>query len=129
MSEIKLLPCPFCGGEASLTKKNRIIVEGKTERECHVHCNKCNARAERVLYKSCSTTEMAHELARKLWNTRKPMERILTRLEEYNQSEDDFKKIIDTNREIPNPTVSRTIGRIEAFNKAIEIVKEEGGIE
>ena len=111
MSEIKLLPCPFCGGEASLTKKNRIIVEGKTERECHVHCNKCNARAERVLYKSCSTTEMAHELARKLWNTRKPMERLINLLEEESHSH-----INDD-------------GYYYGVQGAIEVIKEEGGIE
>ena len=111
MSEIKLLPCPFCGGEARLTKKNRIIVDGKTERECHVHCTKCNARAERILYKSCSTTEIAHELAKKLWNTRKPMERIVERIKENSkhQWESDSDYIYT--------------------NKAIEIVKEEGGID
>ena len=82
----KLLPCPFCGGEARLTKKNRIIVDGKTERECHVHCTVCNARAERVMYKACTTTEFAHELAMALWNTRKPMERIVSYIDRVKNS-------------------------------------------
>ena len=81
MSNTELNPCPFCGGKATLTKKNRIIVAGKTERECHVHCTVCNARSERVLYKDYPTTELAHGKAKELWNTRKPMDNIVAELE------------------------------------------------
>ena len=114
MSEIKLLPCPFCGGDNLGFYHNHLFRDGYEVRcyDCHFGLQESRTKEEAI----------------KQWNTRKPMKRIVERLEEYNQSEDDFKKIIDTNREIPNPTVSRTIGRIEAFNKAIEIVKEEGGI-
>lgn len=86
MADLK--PCPFCGGKAHLTKKNRIIVNGNAERECHIHCTVCNARAERVLYKSCVTTEMAHELAKALWNTRKPMELVVAELEAFAREND-----------------------------------------
>ena len=117
MSEIKLLHCPFCGGE--FEEINNTSCKQGDNWLWSTECMECGLFIE----------DKDKENLIKRINTRKPMERILTRLEEYNQSEDDFKKIIDTNREIPNPTVSRTIGRIEAFNKAIEIVKEEGGIE
>ena len=59
MNEIKLLPCPICGEEA-LECKTKVI------------CSKC----------TCTVYGRNIDIARKLWNTRKPMEWILTRLEE-----------------------------------------------
>lgn len=99
MSEIKLLPCPFCGGEAVLVR-DRIG-------QWRVGCKKCN----------CMTTyqfdfgegeEISKNKAANVWNTRKPMERIMEQLEE--------ERSIFNN---PNWNV--------AMNKAIKIVK--GGAE
>ena len=73
MSEIKLLPCPFCGGEAQLIR-DRIGL-------WRVGCKKCN----------CMTTyqfdfgegeEVSQKKAANVWNTRKPMERIVGRIQE-----------------------------------------------
>ena len=59
MSEIKLLPCPFCGGEAILHHN------GLTEKD-HVTCLSCCCRTKDSITK---------EEAIKQWNTRKPMEK------------------------------------------------------
>jgi Lar family restriction alleviation protein len=66
VSEIKLLPCPFCGGEAILHHN------GLTEKD-HVTCLDCCCRTKDSITK---------EEAIKQWNTRKPMERIIERLKE-----------------------------------------------
>ena len=65
MSEIKLLPCPFCGGEATL--HNNFLTD-----KFKVWCNECDCRTD--VY---SDKEEAIEK----WNTRKTMERIVDRLE------------------------------------------------
>lgn len=71
MSDIKLKPCPFCGGEAKLRKKNRTIIEGNTRRNCYVYCLRCGARGTRYIEGS---TEQEHMQARKMallaWNER-----------------------------------------------------------
>ena len=73
MSDIELKPCPFCGGEAQLVR-DRIGL-------WRVGCKKCN----------CMTTyqfdfgegeEVSQKKAANVWNTRKPMERIVEQLEE-----------------------------------------------
>lgn len=73
MQNDKLLPCPFCGGEAELYQhypymKRRVVSA--------VHCKKCRANSGTWgrKYKAIET-----------WNTRKPMERIIERLEEEKQ--------------------------------------------
>ena len=73
----KLLPCPFCGGEAELVGDN-------------YHW---------VLCKGCLGGSHAFETAEdaiKAWNTRKPMERILERFEElkgsYKEQEEDARR-------------------------------------
>ena len=104
MNEIKLLPCPFCGGEAELLK-------GLCELDNYVMCLKCRCKTK--LYNT-------KEAAIKAWNTRKPMERILERLEEG--QEECYKLFaIGFNAE--------DRGGYDAYSDAIEIVKEEGGIE
>jgi hypothetical protein len=90
MSEIKLLPCPFCGGEFQINVGGMIYIP---------KCKKCGCTLA-----GCRTEEEAIEEV----NTRKPMERILTRLEKLPYAEDDgFVWLED----------------------AKDVVKEEGGIE
>ena len=63
----KLLPCPFCGGEAEID-----IILGVDERWL-VRCPRC----------FCKTTTFANKKSALItWNTRKPMERIVEQLEE-----------------------------------------------
>ena len=91
MSEIKLLPCPFCGSEAE-------ILVGT------IWCTNEDCGTEMYL------PFLSEEELAKQWNTRKPMERIITKLEEKALGG------IGHPRWIP-------------LESAIEIVKEEGGIE
>lgn len=67
MSEIKLLPCPFCGGE-------NIKVLGAETSYYWCRCMNCLAS---------TTTEDVEEDAIKAWNTRKPIEKVVKELEEW----------------------------------------------
>lgn len=96
MSEIKLLPCPFCNEELEIVGKG------------HYFAHKIN---DCILQHLCFAKD--DEEAIELWNTRKPMERIIERFEEEIEQ---------------NPEASLREYRA-GFYKAIEICKEEGGIE
>ena len=80
MSEIKLLPCPFCGGEARLMcideegEECCINDEDELEMGCSfVHCYNCDMDY-------IPKVENAKEVLES-WNTRKPMQEIVKRLE------------------------------------------------
>lgn len=111
-SEIKLLPCPFCGGEAKLEKENRINIY------C-VQCEDCK----------CMTTfqfdfgegeEISKKKAIEVWNTRKPMERIVERLKEERKEVTRW----DSDKHYIYKEGADWMGE-----KAIEIVKEVGGVD
>lgn len=76
MSEIKLLPCPFCGGEAHIEVHK--FYEEKTKdftmKTYGVICDNCHTSG-RQFYES-------EEEAIEAWNTRKPMDKIVEKLEE-----------------------------------------------
>ena len=105
MSEIKLLRCPFCGGEAELLK-------GQCEIDNYVMCLECRSKTK--LYNTKAS-------AIKAWNTRKPMQNIVERLEHFN--EETFYR---ANGRANGKTLA--YGYSQGIYKAIEIVKEEGGI-
>lgn len=63
MSEIKLLPCPFCGYDYAQIEHDK---EGFVYVQCHK--SGCMARTDGCLNEN---------EASRLWNTRKPMERIV----------------------------------------------------
>ena len=68
MSDERLKPCPFCGGEAKVA--HEYTEEWKLE---YVMCFRCG----------CSTpSAISEDTVIQIWNTRKPMERIMERLEE-----------------------------------------------
>lgn len=82
MSEIKLLPCPFCGGEAEVFTSDEIGYLGNDRYT--VKCGSC----------ICGTGHYKdRQRAIEMWNTRKPMERIVEQLEEkknmYTKCEND----------------------------------------
>lgn len=66
MSEIKLLSCPFCGGEAKVFKR----LGG-----AYVACKECAASTRLTMQEDVVKKSVV------LWNTRKPMERIVERFE------------------------------------------------
>ena len=103
MSEIKLLPCPFCGGEAMLDRE-------------YIFCDECHLimRIDDILYSNeAETYEEARNQAIEQWNTRKPMERIIGKLEDKKWGTSEW----------------RDKWRDEIIGECIEVVKEEGGIE
>ena len=69
MSELK--SCPFCGGEATLT--NKLSKDEYGQRLWNVCCFGCANRTSSYWDK---------EIAIEAWNTRKPLERVIERLEE-----------------------------------------------
>jgi Lar family restriction alleviation protein len=100
MSEIKLKRCPFCGGEAKF-EINREM--GGTQYQ--VLCTKCPTTVGRYWF-------WKKEDAINSWNTRKPMQDVLERLEE---------RRFDYYEELE-------IDIVDGIDQAIEIVKEVGGM-
>ncbi len=98
MSDKRLLPCPFCGGEARLHNAVFLKIEAT------VVCKDCGAR---TLTHSSASFSNANMNAIKAWNTRKPIDRIVERLETDYSQDVGFLKMI-------------------SVDKAIKIVKEEG---
>lgn len=115
MSEIKLLRCPFCGGEAELLK-------GQCEIDNYVMCLECRSKTK--LYNTKAS-------AIKAWNTRKPMQNIVERLEEEYHEIDKSKKESYENGDWERFDMFTNLNR--GIYKAIAIVntivKEEGGID
>lgn len=72
MSKTKLLPCPFCEGEARLQRWKR-------KYDYYVICKTCGCRTPLFQYQFDSR-EKRRESAINTWNTRKPMERVIERL-------------------------------------------------
>ncbi len=107
MSEIKLKRCPFCGGEAILEKMDDLG-------NWVVRCKKCFCRTPRSMTKFFPTVA---------WNTRKPMEEIVERLEEREKSHLRVSYMCVTPKyELKEIQIART------YRMAIEIVKEVGGM-
>ena len=105
MSELKR--CPFCGGEAKLHKSIFIKYEAT------VICENCGART--LTHSSASYADVKMN-AIKAWNTRKPMDRIVERLEEERKEITKW----DSDKHYIYKEGADWMGE-----KAIEIVKEE----
>lgn len=110
MKKIRVLSCPFC--------KEELEIVGKGHYFAHKN-NNC------ILRHLCF--EIDDDEAVKLWNTRKPIKRIVERLEQqkqqYKRREDDAKNI--------NMTIQiseKYYGKSCSYDHAIEIVKEEGDL-
>ena len=73
MSEIKLKPCPFCGGKPYIETNHRAFINAKTTKVAFVRCKGCNARTERIPLEKYGKT--SHSLEAELdaieaWNKR-----------------------------------------------------------
>lgn len=118
MSEIKLKNCPFCGGEAE------IISSCFVGWDKQIICKKCGASTR---YLCGVTPSQATKNAIKKWNTRKPMERIIEKLELYADDHRNFKELQRKNGNKQLETIHSNI--VDAFMYSVGVVKEEGGIE
>lgn len=108
MSELKRCQC--CKAEA------KIIAGSVFMWEQAVACSECGLSTK--MYHGISPSE-ARNKAIEAWNTRKPIKRILERLEEEtNNSINDFDRTRDYYHD----------GKADGFERAIKIVREEGGL-
>ena len=103
MSEIKLLPCPFCGGEAMLT--NQLAIDEYGHKLWNVLCVNCDNRTS-------SYWDKNHVVEK--WTTRKPMQEIVERMRKLDL--DGLKMIEDDKHELIRK------------KEAIELVEEVGGM-
>ena len=114
-NETKLLSCPFCGGEMKIIHMQPL--SPLLTNEYHFACeNMC------ITSRKSYNTEIE---AIKACNTRKPMERILERLEGCKATHE--RRMISQKE-----TVAFKIKELQysgCYYNAIEIVKEEGGFE
>ena len=120
MSEIKLLPCPFCGGEAKLYSGIGYAVVGCKKEDCQgsACCYKYNSKKEAI----------------EQWNTRKPMERIIERLEEerkysyenFKDEERAWRKGLRTAIKIVKEEVEqyRALGTVEELKEAKKLLEK-----
>ena len=98
MREIKLLPCPFCGGKAEFDDIHNPAVN-------KIICTKCGMHTGLHLTSKRGVAQ--------IWNTRRPMERIVERLRKASCYVEDG---------------DGHAGHFVFTDEAIEIVKEEGGL-
>ena len=114
MSETKLLRCPFCDEEMIPSYKLPEHPNGYLKWLRFHPDNKCFLKAHSIDLRETESVEA--------WNTRKPMQNIVERLEHFN--EETFYR---ANGRANGKTLA--YGYSQGIYKAIEIVKEEGGIE
>ena len=107
-----LLNCPFCGGEAKIDKTitNTVSVE----------CTVCHASSRMIL---CTEGDIEQK-AIEAWNTRKPLERIVERLEYEYHEIDKCKKESYEDGEWERFDMFANLKN--GIGRAIVIVKEEG---
>lgn len=107
MNKVELLPCPFCDGEAEIYA---LIDEGSLYDDCFVKCPNCGC---------CTRTFKTARSAILMWNNRKPIKRIVERLWKEKEECKEYNgcKLMYVN-----------ISRSNGIDKAIEIVREEGGL-
>lgn len=119
--DIKLLPCPFCGGEARLQRRNK-------KHGYYVVCKACGCRTPYYQYQFLSREELRNT-AIATWNTRIPIDRIIEQLErlcEYN-SEQTF-----TYHDVENPDrytremKDLYMERVNCYGLAIRTVRNGG---
>lgn len=97
MSDIKLLPCPFCGGEAEMLNYS--------ESEWLVNCPACGGMVEKWRKTEAEAIEQ--------WNTRKPMERIVEQLEEAKDIAHDDSMAETVSTRIWNKAIQTAIGVVK----------------
>lgn len=107
MSDIKLKPCPFCGGEAHLDKAYSYF------RDIVIYCEKCDC-----VFTPDDCNAITDEVIR-AWNTRKPMERIVKQLNQEKFIEQEI--ILSDVHQGFNAGIEQAIKIIEARGVNIDV--------
>lgn len=101
--------CPFCGGEVF------VYYSGSQFQFAEVVCNECGCHSDRKKIEEAITA----------WNTRKPVERILERLEELMEKYmNNSEKAAELGKAYEKHVVYNGAKGM-AFEKAIEIIQGE----
>lgn len=127
-SKIKLKPCPFCGGEAEFYR-TPIKINGGYCDSVVVRCKDCEARTARILYNARKhQNDSEYDEAAAAWNTRKPVDAVLNRLERLAEAEYNKEDLCDDDgfcsdgECIYNDGFSD--GKYCAYRKVVKIVRE-----
>ena len=136
--------CPYCSNKSISVKHKEIRYLGqnamgvkKHKMKAYCVCNKCKATGTPIYYVGYSgATAISYneeylpvyacgDKAIKAWNTRTPMERIVERLEEELKLADEEKRRCVAENMLQ---FDEAKGYARGIANAIEIVKEEGGL-
>lgn len=124
MSETNLLPCPFCDCEAEVYEYEKEYDVYDKDTLGYVDTEYYIKYGVGCSYCGCIIAEQKNtESAISAWNTRKPMERIVERLEEQKMRE--YLMIANTSDGNLDFIYTQIADNLDA---AIDIVKEEGGL-
>lgn len=126
MNEKRLKKCPFCGGEAELCSTGNPY-----EVNYHwIYCKECGCKQH---------TSIHIEAVIKAWNTRKPMDDIVKKMEEeYKKVQTEYSEakyllnemdMKDRDYISQNYRKDMNEGMCFALDDALDIVKEEGGFD
>ena len=108
MNNINLLPCPFCGGAVEYHPLSHHMNNFWNKNT--IYCPSCDFMME-----GSSTISLI-----KRWNTRKPMERIIERINKLGWIFGEYY--------LDGTAVNRVSKRSIPHDEVIQIVKEEGSI-
>lgn len=78
---MKIKPCPFCGGEAAIVENTRWDGHVSYKTKC-VECKECRVKTREKTSSGYYGDYCTDEEISNLWNTRKPMDAVVERLEE-----------------------------------------------
>ena len=125
MSEIKLLPCPICNGEVKIALFGCGGEEWYSITRFDDEENSCQCRlfmeSEKFFAEDDESVKEKHKQDLiKRWNTRKPMERIVERVEEVRRK---YQRLQKEQGEKEDEAINIL------FRGMMNIVKEVGGIE
>ena len=121
MSNKKLLPCPFCGGEAiyEIDEKDEIV-----DKIPALFCNVCKftftVENDSPYMEDEKTYEYLKEKTIKAWNTRVPTQKIVERLEDINMTAVDLANLTCSTYQD---------GVVSGIERSLEIIREEGGLD
>lgn len=105
-----LKTCPFCGGEAEFVRDIERKDIFQSSDYVYVRCKQCQVQTKKIYYSAeLHKLDEEYALAEKAWNNRKPLERVIEKLENEVKDLHEDCNYIDAYK----------------YEEAIKIIKEE----